>query len=170
MNRAERFSPVADDLAMSQGETQADAEPTAADRRTGALTIGELARAAGVTLRALRFYQTKGLLTPGRSGPARVYSSADRERLALILQGKRLGFTLGEIRAMIPARDPGWRKSLPISRGQCIEQINLLERRRRDIDLAVAELRRIYTGMFAAPEGSQAPNAAPGKSPARRLP
>jgi DNA-binding transcriptional MerR regulator len=170
MNRAERFNRVADDLAISQGESQADAGGTPADRLAGALTIGELARAAGVTLRALRFYQTKGLLTPGRSGPARIYSSADRERLALILQGKRLGFTLGEIRAMIPARDRGWRKSLPISRGQCIEQINLLERRRRDIDLAVAELRRIYTAMFAAPEGLPTPNAAPVKSPARKAP
>src|SRR5262245_34830119 len=65
--------------------------------REDSLTIGELARDAGVTLRALRFYQSKGLLTPRRNGSARLFSHDDRERLALILQGKRPGFTLIEI-------------------------------------------------------------------------
>ena len=113
-------------------------------------TIGELAREAGVTLRALRFYQSKGLLTPARDGRARVYDRADRDRLAIILQGKRLGFTLCEIRDMLAARARGCDKSLPISRKKCVEQIQLLERRRRDIELALSELRAIYTGMFKA--------------------
>ncbi|MGA9282541.1 MAG: MerR family transcriptional regulator, partial [Pseudolabrys sp.] len=64
-------------------------------------TIGELARDSGVTLRALRFYQSKGLLAPRRNGSARLFSYEDRERLTLILQGKRLGFTLTEIREML---------------------------------------------------------------------
>lgn len=114
------------------------------------MTIGELAQEAGVTLRALRFYQSKGLLTPRRNGPARLFSAQDRDRLALILQGKRLGFTLIEIRDMLAARARGNAHSLPISRKKCVEQINLLERQRREIDTALAELRRIYTGMFVA--------------------
>ena len=73
----------------------------------GSLTIGELARDAGVTLRALRFYQSKGLLTPRRNGSARLFSHDDRQRLALILQGKRLGFTLTKIREMLAARARG---------------------------------------------------------------
>jgi len=113
-------------------------------------TIGELAREAGVTLRALRFYQSKGLLTPARDGRARVYARADRDRLAIILQGKRLGFTLCEIRGMLAARARGCDKSLPINRKTCVEQIKLLERQRRDIELALSELRAIYTGMFKA--------------------
>jgi DNA-binding transcriptional MerR regulator len=117
-------------------------------------TIGELARESGVTLRALRFYQSKGLLAPQRNGGARVFSHADRDRLALILQGKRLGFTLTEIREMLTARARGCTNALPISRRKCVEQINMLERQRRDIETALAELRQIYTEMFT---GSDAP-------------
>ena len=118
------------------------------------LTIGELARDAGVTLRALRFYQSKGLLMPRRNGSARLFSHEDRERLALILQGKRLGFTLIEIREMLVARARGCNKTLPIDRRKCVEQINMLERQRRDIDGALAELRQIYTEMFVASDFS----------------
>jgi len=114
------------------------------------MTVGELAHAAGVTLRALRFYQSKGLLSPIRDGHGRVYGPADRARLMLILQGKRLGFTLHEIREILAERDRGSTKMLPISRKKCVEQINLLERQRRDIELALQELRQIYTGMYKA--------------------
>jgi len=122
--------------------------------REDSLTIGELARDAGVTLRALRFYQSKGLLTPRRNGSARLFSHDDRERLALILQGKRLGFTLIEIREMLAARARGCNNALPIDRRTCVEQINMLERQRRDIDGALAELRQIYTEMFVASDFS----------------
>jgi len=113
------------------------------------LTIRDLAAQAGVTLRALRFYQSKGLLSPAREGQARVYRASDRERLALILQGKRLGFTLIEIREMLAAHARG-DKTLPISRQKCVEQINLLERQRREVEVALTELRQIYTGMYKA--------------------
>jgi DNA-binding transcriptional MerR regulator len=109
-----------------------------------------LARRAGISVRALRFYQSKGLLTPTRHRGARLYGGQDRERLELILQGKRLGFTLTEIRQMIAARVRGCAGSLPISRRMCIEQIKHLELRRRDVELALAELRRIYTGLYVA--------------------
>ena len=112
------------------------------------ICIGEFARATGVTLRALRFYQSKGLLSPQRNGNSRVFSSLDRDRLVLIQQGKRLGFTLSEIRAMLAACERGATNRLPISRKKCLEQIKLLESQRRDIELALAELRQIHTGMF----------------------
>jgi DNA-binding transcriptional MerR regulator len=138
--------------------------PTGA-REEGSLTIGELARDAGVTLRALRFYQSKGLLTPRRNGSSRLFSHDDRECLALILQGKRLGFTLTEIREMLAARARGCNKTLPIDRRTCVEQINMLERQRRDIDGALAELRQIYTEMFVASDFVEVPKvAASGKS------
>ena len=111
------------------------------------LTMGELAREAGVTLRALRFYQSKGLLSHHRNG-ARVFNREDRDRLALILQGKRLGFTLNEISEMFAARARGCTRTLPIDRRRCVDQITMLEHQRRDIDQAIAELRRIYTEMF----------------------
>jgi DNA-binding transcriptional MerR regulator len=126
------------------------------------ISIGDFARQSGVTLRALRFYQSKGLLAPQREGHSRVFSSVDRERLGLILQGKRLGFTLFEIRDMLAARDRGTANALPISRKKCVEQIKLLEGQRRDAEQALIELRQIYTRMFIAsdfPRTAAAPAA-----------
>src|SRR5690349_16348535 len=68
-------------------------------------TIGDLAREFGVTLRALRFYEDKGLLTPQREGLNRLYSRRDRARLKLILMGKRVGFSLVEIKEMLDLYD-----------------------------------------------------------------
>ena len=60
-------------------------------------SIGELAEEFGTTLRTIRFYEDRGLLTPERRGSARVFHDRDRVRLQLVLRGKRLGFTLVEI-------------------------------------------------------------------------
>jgi DNA-binding transcriptional MerR regulator len=126
------------------------------------LTIGELAREAGVTLRALRFYQSKGLLGRCDGGSAaRVFRQADRDRLALILQGKRLGFTLSEIRELLAMPASRCAKALPIGRRKCVDQINLLERQRRDIERAIAELRQIYTEMLTD-SGTASPARMPG--------
>lgn len=134
------------------------ADAPAGGRELASLTIGELARAAGVTVRALRFYQSKGLLSPKRTGTARSFSCGDRDRLLLILQGKRLGFTLMEIRHMLASC--GDAAALPIGRKTCVEQIRLLERQRRDIEQALAELRRIYTDMFVSESQATPPEAA----------
>ncbi len=122
---------------------------------TPAISIGDLALAAGVSLRALRFYQSKGLLTPRRNGHGWLFSDEDRKRLDLILQGKRLGFTLTEIRDMLAARGCGAAKGLAMTRKKCLEQIKLLECQRRDIEAGLAELRQIYTDMYAAPGDSR---------------
>jgi len=127
----------------------ADGNPAGAPEACDRLTIGELARETGVTLRALRFYENKGLLgRHGGGGAARVFSQVDRDRVVLILQGKRLGFTLSEIRELLAVPASRCAKVLPIGRRKCVDQINLLERQRRDIDQAIAELRRIYTEML----------------------
>jgi DNA-binding transcriptional MerR regulator len=118
----------------------------AADRRS--YTIGDLAHEFGTTLRTLRFYEQKGLLSPRHDGTLRVYSDEDRARLALVLKGKRLGFTLGEIAEMLAARDGGEGRSLDLSRQKCIDQIKLLERQKRDIEQAIAELRQIYSSFY----------------------
>src|SRR5437016_6657522 len=91
-------------------------------------TIGELAQEFGVTLRTLRFYENKGLLAPQREGLTRLYSPSDRARLGLILKGKKLGFTLTEIRQMIAAEQGlADAQALKLSREKCLEQIDLLE-------------------------------------------
>src|SRR5215813_15461129 len=111
-------------------------------------TIGELSREFGVTLRALRFYENKGLISPQRDGLNRLYSQGDRTRLALILKGKKLGFTLGEIRQMIAAEEgDADAKTLGLSREKCLEQIELLKKQKAEIEDGLNELSRIYASL-----------------------
>jgi DNA-binding transcriptional MerR regulator len=113
-----------------------------------AFTIGELSREFGVTLRALRFYENKGLISPHRERLSRLYSQGDRTRLALILKGKKLGFTLGEIRQMIAAEEgDADTRSLGISREKCLEQIELLKKQKAEIEEGLNELSRLYASL-----------------------
>jgi len=114
-------------------------------------TIGEVAQEFGVTFRALRFYEGRRLLAPLRDGQARRYRQADRERLALILRGKKLGFTLDQIGRMIRGDAVGETDALDLSRQRCVEQINLLERKKRQIETALAELRLVYVSQDDGP-------------------
>jgi DNA-binding transcriptional MerR regulator len=109
------------------------------------MTIGEVAREFGVTLRALRFYETRRLIAPERHGAIRLYRRSDRERIMLILSGRRLGFTLAEIGELVGRPDG---KGLHLSREKCVDQIKLLERQKRGIEVALAELRQIYTSFY----------------------
>lgn len=68
-------------------------------------TIGELARMFEVTPRTIRFYEQEGLLAPRREGQKRIYHEKDRVRLKLTLRGKRLGFSLAEIREVVMMYD-----------------------------------------------------------------
>ncbi len=109
------------------------------------MTIGEVAREFGLTLRALRFYEAKRLISPQRHGAIRLYRRSDRERLMLIVTGRRLGFTLAEIRDLLSKPDGN---GLHLTREQCVAQINLLEQQKRGIEMAIAELRQIYTSFY----------------------
>ena len=107
-------------------------------------TIGDLAREFGVTLRALRFYEDKNLLEPERDGLSRIYSRRDRARLKLILMGKRVGFSLVEIKEMLDLYDvrDGQLKQLQVAERRFRDQLANLERQRSDIDQAIDELGR----------------------------
>jgi len=114
---------------------------TAAGRE---MTIGEMARAYGVTLRTLRFYEDRNLLRPRRAGNARYYGGVDRARLAMILKGKQLGFTLSEISDLIGADDGGAARTdfeERLQPAQIVDQLDHLERQRREIDDAIALLK-----------------------------
>lgn len=78
---------------------------TATARPGKTYTITELAQEFDVTPRAIRFYEDMGLLEPARAGRNRVYSGRDRTRLKLTLRGKRLGFSLQEIRQLVTMYD-----------------------------------------------------------------
>jgi len=125
--------------------TSGGSTESSGDEQDGSFTIAEIASAFGVTPRALRFYESRGLLTPRREGAARTFSEADRGRLALILKFKTLGFTLLDIRALIESQQTADHGAPVLSRAQCVEQINMLERQKRDIDNALTELRRAYS-------------------------
>lgn len=105
-------------------------------------TITDLARAHHVTLRTIRFYEDRGLLTPERRGQQRVFHNRDRIRLGLILRGRRLGFSLDEIARIIDMYDaePGEVGQLRYLLDQIAARRAELEQRRADIDETLGEL------------------------------
>lgn len=107
-------------------------------------SITDLCQEFDVTARALRFYEDEGLIAPERRGMTRIYSHRDRARLAWILRGKRVGFSLAEIREMIDLYDVGddRRVQRQVTVERCRERITLLQNQRRDIDAAIAELQQ----------------------------
>lgn len=104
--------------------------------------ISELAQEFGITARAIRFYEDKGLLTPLRDGQRRVYNGRDRVRLMLILRGKRLGFSLREIQEIIDLyhAERGEVGQLRYFLAKMRERRDSLMRQREDIDLTLHEL------------------------------
>lgn len=119
-------------------------------RERQSYTITDLSEEFGVTARALRFYEDEGLIAPERQGLARIYSRRDRARLAWILRGKRVGFSLADIREMIDLYDADeeHEEQHRVTLAKCKARIELLTRQKDDIDAAIAEL----SGFVAALE------------------
>lgn len=112
-------------------------------------SISDLCAEFGVTARALRFYEDEGLIGPERRGTTRIYSHRDRARLAWILRGKRVGFSLGEIREMIDLYDIGDGRTTQrqVTLERCLERIKTLEAQKQDIDAHIAELEQFVVMM-----------------------
>jgi DNA-binding transcriptional MerR regulator len=110
-------------------------------------SIAELAAEYDVTLRTIRFYEDRGLLTPERRGTQRVYHPRDKVRLGLVLRGKRLGFSLDEIAKIVDMYDaePGEEGQLVYLLHQITTRRAELEQRRRDIDETLQELAEVET-------------------------
>lgn len=107
-------------------------------------TIRDLAREFGVTARTLRFYEEKELLSPQRQGQERLYSRRDRARLKLVLMGKRVGFSLEEIRSMLDLYDLGDGRvtQLKVTFARFNERIERLKQQRGEIDEAIEAMQR----------------------------
>ena len=105
-------------------------------------SITDLAEEFEVTSRTIRFYEDKGLSAPERQGLTRVYSRGDRARLKLILRGRRLGFSLQEIKKMIDLYNPGEEpmEQLKYTLQKCNDQLEKLLEQRKDINDAIEEL------------------------------
>ena len=112
------------------------------ERADAVYSIGELAAEFDVTPRAIRFYESEGLLAPRREGQRRIYTPRDRTRLKLTLRGKRLGLTLSEIRDLIDMYEPGRDERPQLERFLAVLQAHrsALERQREDIEAQLAEI------------------------------
>lgn len=105
-------------------------------------SISQLAHEFGITARAIRFYEDKGLIAPQRDGQRRIFSARDRVRLMLILRGKRLGFSLREIQEILDLyeTDTGETRQLAHLLAKIQERRDSLLRQREDIDLTLREI------------------------------
>jgi DNA-binding transcriptional MerR regulator len=118
-------------------------------------TVSQLAEGLGVTPRAIRFYEAKGLIAPRRAGTTRVFDRRDRARLMLVLRGKRLGFSLAEIREFLDLYDTDHtqRSQIGLLLAKVRARIEELEAQRRDLDQTLDELREVEREAKAAMAG-----------------
>ena len=116
-------------------------------------SIAELAREFAITARTMRFYEDEGLIAPERRGQTRIYASRDRARIILILRGRRVGFSLSEIREILDLydthHDGGVTQTLH-ARKKFEEQLHKLERQKIDIEDSLTELRRAIAAVDEA--------------------
>ena len=114
-------------------------------------SIAELAREFGITARTMRFYEDEGLIKPRRQGLTRLYSAHDRMRLSWILRGKRLGFSLAEIKELLDLYQvdrTGVQQLRELLRRSRLH-ITDLERRRRDLDAHINEFKEVEAQVSA---------------------
>ncbi|WP_332688118.1 MerR family DNA-binding protein [Devosia sp.] len=105
--------------------------------------IADLAKEFGISTRAIRFYEAKGLLSPERVGATRVFRRRDRARLILILRGKRLGFSLRDISDYLSLYDANRSQQVHLLTAKVDERLASLEAQLQDLQTTISELREI---------------------------
>jgi DNA-binding transcriptional MerR regulator len=141
-------------MTATDTETQLDTQSS-----NSFLTISEVAKRYNLTLRALRFYEARGFVTPHRQGVKRLYDAEAIRRLKLVLRGKSLGFTLTEIAAMMRNAPEAEVETpdLTLEPGKLLAQIQLLQQQRSMLDQAILELEQTRDRMAMADGQDQAP-------------
>ena len=119
----------------------------ASELSDGYIRIGDMAKQFGVTLRTLRFYEDKGLLNPKREGNTRLYTRRDVARLKLIMLGRKVGFSLREVKQIMDLYDPEGSnvKQLRTAIDKSERQLVKLEKQRAAVDDAIDELKNAMT-------------------------
>lgn len=107
------------------------------------MTIGQMCEAYDVTPRTLRFYEAKELIFPVREGQKRLFTKRDRARLKLILQGKRFGFSLEEIRQLLNLYDLGDQQTTQLTKTYELaqERLQVMEEQRDELVDAIDDLK-----------------------------
>ena len=138
-----RISTLSQSSAGFSGALLEEESRTALDSAQPELTISQMSRVFGVSLRTLRFYEDRGLIKPRRDGNARYYRATDRIRMEMILKGKKLGFTLTEIQDLIGGKGATETTDLEdqLNPQQIVTQLGHLERQRSEIEGAIEKLR-----------------------------
>ncbi|MCW8878571.1 MAG: MerR family DNA-binding transcriptional regulator [Kangiellaceae bacterium] len=114
--------------------------------KTNTYSISDLAKEFGITPRSIRHYEDEKLISPERNGSQRIYRKGDRIRLQLILRGKRIGFSLSEIREIISMYDEpsgGEEKQTEFLLRKIEERRDALYQQQQDIKTMLAELDRL---------------------------
>ncbi|TAN10957.1 MAG: MerR family DNA-binding transcriptional regulator [Rhizobiaceae bacterium] len=113
----------------------------------GFTRIGEMAESFGVSLRTLRFYEDKGLIQPRRIGNARLYSHRDKARLRLVLLGRKVGFSLREVKQLMDLYDPNGSniRQMKVVLEKSERQLGRLDKQRLAIEEAISELKGLIT-------------------------
>jgi len=110
-------------------------------------TISELSKEFDVTTRAIRLYEESGLLAPKRDGNKRIYQERDKVRLQLILRGKRIGFTLAQVKEMFDLYDSkpveGEKKQIIYLLDIMEERLEVLNLQREELELAVVDIESV---------------------------
>ncbi len=133
------------DIKMASEIMTAKHEIETASDSVALFSVSQLARQLGVTARTIRFYEDKDLISPQRAGTTRVYTHRDRARLMLILRGKRLGFSLREIKEFLDLYDvdPAHHVQLRQLLAGVRKRMSKLSEQRAAIDESLNELAEI---------------------------
>jgi DNA-binding transcriptional MerR regulator len=136
---------------MTAGKPVANANDVANEATEDLARIGEMAKTFGETLRTLRFYEDKGLLKPVRDGATRLYTRRDKARLKLILLGRKVGFSLRDVKQMMDLYDPTGTnaRQLRVTLDKSEKQLARLNKQRALVDEAIGDLQQLMTTVRA---------------------